>query len=286
MAEEKENNVESVNIDSTNIFDEFSGDEVLKEEIEKIKIIREKNSYYYLSIISKFLKFFNTIFILIFITFWVYMYIQNDSTITNADYLNPICNLFVESTWRQSSCASVSALLKINKDNYEKKEKFFYESNLSLVWKVYDISNFIFSKEVTFLLHRTENKLRSLEILEEFDKLKNEFEPINKSRLKCSNISINSSYILKMSCSAYSWNWDNKILWFSGKNTGQDNIWWTSISRASSFINFLEKKEKSKFILLNKQKVFDFVGVVGEGWYTRKTDFKLELKFKNNNIWL
>jgi hypothetical protein len=69
MAEEKENNVESVNIDSTNIFDEFSGDEVLKEEIEKIKIIREKNSYYYLSIISKFLKFFNTIFILIFITF-------------------------------------------------------------------------------------------------------------------------------------------------------------------------------------------------------------------------
>jgi hypothetical protein len=87
-----------------------------------------------------------------------------------------------------------------------------------------------------------------------------------------------------MQCSAYSWNWDSKILWFSWKNIGQDSISWTSISRASSFINFLEKKDKSKFVLLNKQKVFEFVEIVDDEGYTRKTDFKLKLKYKNNNI--
>jgi hypothetical protein len=55
---------DSINIDSTNIFDEFSSDEDLKKEVEKTKINNKKNSYYYLSIVSKILKFFNTIFIL------------------------------------------------------------------------------------------------------------------------------------------------------------------------------------------------------------------------------
>jgi hypothetical protein len=65
-----------------------------------------------------------------------------------------------------------------------------YRLNLSLVGDVYSISNFIFSKDISFLLDRTENKVRPLKILEEFDKLKNEFEPINKSRIRCSNIYI------------------------------------------------------------------------------------------------
>jgi hypothetical protein len=93
MSEEKESN-----IDSTNIFDEFSQDEGLKEEVEKIKISREKNSYYYLELISKFLKFINTVFILFFIVFSTYVYIQNDKTIKNTTYLNPVCELFVKST--------------------------------------------------------------------------------------------------------------------------------------------------------------------------------------------
>jgi hypothetical protein len=49
-------------------------------------------------------------------------------------------------------------------------------------------------------------------------------------------------------------------------------------------MNFLEKKEKSKFVLLNKQKIFEFVEIIDDEGYTRRTDFKLKLKYKNNNI--
>lgn len=281
MTEKKENN-----IDSTNIFDEFSWDENLKKEVEKIKTSREKNSYYYLRIISKFLKFFNTTFILLFIVLWVYIYIQNDETIKNTSYLDPVCNLFVESTGEYSNCSSVSGLLDNYNNKYKNKEELIYKYNLSLVWDVYSIWNFVFSKDISFLLDRTNNKIRPLEILEEFDKLKNEFEPINKSRIRCFNVLIDWDYNLEISCSAYSWSWDSKILWFSWENTDQNQISGTSISRASSFINFLEKKDKSKFILLNKQKTFEFIEIVDDEGYTRKTDFKLKLKFKNNNIWL
>jgi hypothetical protein len=38
MTEEKENN-----IDSTNIFDDFSDNEELKKEVEKMKVIKEKD---------------------------------------------------------------------------------------------------------------------------------------------------------------------------------------------------------------------------------------------------
>jgi hypothetical protein len=126
--------------------------------------------------------------------------------------------------------------------------------------------------------------MRPLDILEEFDKLKNEFEPINKSRIQCQWASINSNFVLELKCSAYSGNWDTNILWFSWDSIWQNKIEWTSISRAVSFINFLEQKEKSKFIILNKQKEFKFEEIVDNNWYTRKTDFDLKLKFKNNNI--
>jgi hypothetical protein len=61
----------------------------------------------------------------------------------------------------------------------------YYKSVLSLVEKVYANSNLLFSKDISFLLDKTDNKMRPLDILEEFDKLKNEFEPINKSRIQC-----------------------------------------------------------------------------------------------------
>jgi hypothetical protein len=89
-----------------------------------------------------------------------------------------------------------------------------------------------------------------------------------------------------MNCSAFSWNWDSRILWYSWKWVWQNNVSGTSVSVASSFINFIEKKENSNFILLDKQKKFTSVEVINDNWYTKKTDFKLKLKFSNNNIWL
>lgn len=277
--------LENENIDSTNIFDEFTDDENLKKEVEKIKIKRKKDFYYYLWKLNSFLKFLIIMCIIFFILLWWYFFIQNNKNFKSLPYFENFCFVFIGSMSDKISCGSVSNLLSDYHNKNSNLEKQIYFNNLGLVLDAYSISNFIFSKDVSFLVNKTENKIRPLQILEEFDKLKNEFEPINKTRLRCSNIRINKESILELNCSTYWWEWDNNIIWFDWKSW-QNYIWWTSISRASSFINFLEKTENSNFILLDKPKQFSFTEIIDNYGYTRKTDFKLKLQFKKNNIWL
>jgi hypothetical protein len=68
----------------------------------------------------------------------------------------------------------------------------------------YKLENFDKTKEASFLKYKTNNKLKVLEILEKFDDLKNSFEPIEKSRINCYNIEINSEEILSAKCDIYS----------------------------------------------------------------------------------
>jgi len=80
---------------------------------------------------------------------------------------------------------------------------------------------------------------------------------------------------LSARCEAYSSDWDSDI-------TGVDNSKFsgTSISVASSFIDFLENSE---FTVVSKQKIFDFETVSGNGIYTKKTSFDLELRYTDTN---
>ena len=277
MSEEKK----EINIDSTNIFDEFDVDEKLKEEINSVEKEKDKNIWYYILIISNFFTIINMIILLVFVFLGLYLYIQNDKTIKNISYLNSICNIFVDDLWKYENCSSVSSLiLEYEKDNKTIKNEY-YEQILPLIKTIYKNLNFINSKEVSFLISKTKDKLKILEILSEFDKLKNAFSPLNKTLIKCEDINISSDFIVEMQCSAYSWDWDTGILWYSWKNNWQDKVKWTSISVASSFINFIEKVENPKFLILEKPKKFSFIEIINNNGYTRKTDFKLKLKYNN-----
>jgi len=273
-----------VNIDSTNIFDEFWVDEKLKEEIKWIEKEKNKDTTYYISTTSNFFTFVNMIILLFFMIFGAYIYIQNDESINNVSYLTPICDILVDDKWYIDGCSSVSALTieyeKLNK----KLEEDYYNQNLPLIESIFKNLRFIDSKEVSFLINKTKDKLRVLDILSEFDKMKNDFSPLNKTRIKCIDLNINVENEITMECSAYSGVWDWNILWYSWKNKWLDKVYWTSISVASSFINFIEKQENPKFLILEKPKKFNFVEIVDNNGYTRKTDFKLKLKYINNNI--
>lgn len=275
-----------VNIDSTNIFNEFSTDEKIKKEVELKEKEKKKNIWYYILSVSNFFVFINMILLLWFIVLFWYIFIQKDKTITDANYLKPVCWFFINDSWKYDTCWSVTSFIedyKTKNDNLSKKD---YIQNLDLIEKIYKNFKFIDSKEVNFLISKTKNKLRVLEILSEFDKIKNNFSPLNKTRILCKNIDISSDFIINVSCSAYSWNWDSKILWYSWKNSWQDVVDWTSISVASSFINFIEKIKDPKIFILEKPKQFSYSDIVNNDGYSRKTDFTLKLEYKNNNILL
>jgi len=71
----------------------------------------------------------------------------------------------------------------------ETKKKQFSEIS-EIIGSLYTLENFIHSKEVTFLLDKSINRLKPLEIFSEFDKLKNDFDPFEKTKIKCFNITL------------------------------------------------------------------------------------------------
>jgi hypothetical protein len=75
---------------------------------------------------------------------------------------------------------------------------------------IYEKENFLKSKDVTFLLDKSENKLQMIEVLERFDSLKKDFLSVDKSRIQCKNMSIDSTEkTLSITCDAYSQGYEN-----------------------------------------------------------------------------
>ncbi|MDR1945361.1 MAG: hypothetical protein LBQ59_04830 [Candidatus Peribacteria bacterium] len=75
---------------------------------------------------------------------------------------------------------------------------------------LYEKENFLKSKDVTFLLDKSNNRLQIIEVLERFDSLKKDFLNVDKSRIQCRNIDINSvDKILNLTCDAYSQSYEN-----------------------------------------------------------------------------
>jgi hypothetical protein len=88
-----------------------------------------------------------------------------------------------------------------------------------------------------------------------------------------------------MSCDAFSSSRDTLIIWPEWKPDKKLRVTGTSISLASSFINFLEINSE-KFTIIDKPTEFSFDEVVWVWKYTRKTSFDFTLKLKTTNIWL
>ncbi len=272
------------NIDSTNIFDELSSWNI-KEEITKVNKEGEKNMYYYLWILSFFIKTINILAIISLLCFWAYYFVQNNKEFYNNTYLDPFCGLLLNSTsWMDETyCSSVESLIAKYETKNKELQTEYAKSILDMIWDVYSLSNFKYSRDVSFLVEKSTSRLMPIDIIGKFDAIKNKFEPIDKSKIQCSNLSILENGNFSVSCDAYSSEWDtNNIVWFRWESWNFSLLNGTSISVAGSFINYIQTTSKD-FYIISKPKSFTTETVSWYGNYTKKTSFELELWYKSNN---
>lgn len=271
----------SSDINSTNIFDEFGSDNLsLMEEVEKLKEEAQKDIYYYLNIAWKILGYIFWLFLLLFLVLLSYLYIQKSDSFYDKAFLDPVCNFMLWETPNPSDYIGCSSISSTNKFYIEKLGDLKKEQAIKvfpLISLVYEQENFLKSKEITFLLNKSENKFKVLDVLSRFDKLKNDYVWIyNKDRIVCSDILLDSEdNIFSVKCEAFSSDFDNKILWLSWAR--DDLLWGTSISIANSFLNYIERTSKD-FTLIDKQRVFKSSNITWEKGYTNKTPFDITLK--------
>ncbi len=274
-----DSSVESnVDINSENIFDEFTDSQDIKTELEKNDKNNEKDVYYYMKKISSFLLSINIVLFLLVISCFWYIYIQNNKEKTEYSFLNPICSLFLGSeTIYPGTCYWVTPSLQ---EYTSKLDKIWLEQSkliLPLLGDTYSLENYNLSKKVDFLLNKWKTRLKPLEILSEFDKMKDLFSSTDKSEITCYDILIIED-IISMSCDSFSSDWNTDIL--RVENTLLQTVRWggTSISKASSFLNFLEKYSLTPFTIIEKPEFYS--SETFQSWpYTRKTSFEFSLRY-------
>ena len=285
----KEDNSDNILDDSwTNIFDEFSQDDSLLQEVDKIKEERNRDIFYYLVNITKVFK---TLFILSLIwltmVYW-YIYIQNKlyewDSVDN-QLLDPFCFILLGDIKHNdlTFCTSITTLNDIYKKDLENTKNNQKNNIIWVVKKLYEIENFTNTKDVLFLKDKTDNKLKVLELLKEFDDIKNEFSKVDKQIIQCNSFEIDSeNSTMSMKCNAYSAWYETWIRGFDGKNDANSALKWTSITIANSFINFINLESKI-FKVINRQKLFKSENIVwSETGFTSKTPFTLKLKYNLN----
>ncbi len=267
----------STNINSENIFDEFTDSQEIKNELEKKDKDSEKDIYYYLKKIGWILLTVNIVFFLLIIGCFAYIYIQNNEVKTQYSFLTPICSLFL---WNENiypwTCYWVTPALAEHSKKLDDLLVTQSKNILPLLWDKYSLENYNLSKKVSFLLEKWETRLRPLKILSEFDAMKDKFSSVDKSEITCYNITIESD-IISMSCDSFSSDWNGDIL--NVDNTFLKTMpgWGTSISKASSFINFFEQYWDSPFTVVDKPEYYTSEATTGP--YTRKTIFQFSLRY-------
>jgi len=270
------------NIESSNIFDEFSTDSSLIDEVEKLKEEAKKDLYYYLALAWKILQNTFIIFLVLIIISYSYLYIQKNPNISDKAMLDPFC-FILSASWVEAPDSTIyCSSITFTKDFYDGKlEQLKNEQSIKIlenITRIYEEWNFLKTKEVSFLVNKKIEKINVLKILQEFDKLKNDFTWIDKRKIQCSSLSISSDdKMLNMTCTSYSQWYERWIIWFSGMKNAEET-WWTSISIANSFLNYIEKNSKN-FTIIDRQKIFNSSSISWEkNGYTNKTVFELKLK--------
>lgn len=277
----KNNSEENEKLNTSNIFDEFDVDDETRQEIEKINI--KKDPIYFISKISSFMRTLNFLLFFIIIIVLSYIFVQKtESTFfEQKDYLAPFCtilNWFDYQSW--STCSSLTiSLNNINKKNKQLEKKYLLKI-IPIITKSYEIENIQNSQKALFIINKSKNKNNPINILNEFDKLKNQFRGIEKQKMTCNKINIHND-ILEARCSTFSTAWHTGIPWLKWEKS-VDRIEGTSISLASSFLNFIDKNDT--FSLMEEQKTFNRIPYFWEGNYIYKTDFRLKIKYIKSNL--
>lgn len=277
-----ENEVEKSDIpkETENIFNEFTENINLKKEVEKIEEKSKKDMYYYLKHSNSVLFSMNVLAAFLLILFSAYYFVQNSQN-REFSFLSPICAVFLWSAHRDIwGCSGIVKALAESEEKLKLHQDMQVEMITPILWDVYTLENFNLSPKVTFLLDKTENRVRPTEILKSFDEIKNSYSPIDKQEILCYDLEISSERILSLSCDVFSSDWDTKIL---SLKDGVSTIipWWgTSITRASSFIHFIENTTDSPFRIIASPDSLSSVNV--SSWpYTLKTNISLQLEYFN-----
>ena len=285
----KEDNSDNILDDSwINIFDEFSQDDSLLQEVDKIKEERNRDIFYYLVNTTRVFKILFILSLIWLTTVYWYIYIQNKLYEWNSvdnQLLDPFCFMLLGDVKHNdlTFCTSITTLNDIYKKDLENIKNNQKNNIIWVIKKVYEIENFTNTKDVLFLKDKTDNKLKVLELLKEFDDIKNEFSKVDKQIIQCNSFEIDSeNSTMSMKCNAYSAWYETWIRGFDGKNDANSALKWTSITIANSFINFINLESKI-FKVINRQKLFKSENIVwSETGFTSKTPFTLKLKYNLN----
>lgn len=269
-------------IEETDIFEWFKADDELRKEVEQFDQINKKDIYDTLGRIWDICKVLNLVALCIVLLFMGYIYIQNNPDLKNSQFIDPLCPILLgEAQWNDSSCSSVAAKLAQVQKIYAQDQINLFDGIVDMIEPLYSTIDFLHSGEVSFLLDKTDTRLKPFDILEEFDRLKNEFETQDKTALSCYDIIIRDD-LLTLTCDAYSSDWDSVIRLPNGETSSR--IGGTAISRATSFIDFIEQ-ESETLNIIEKQKYFSLQSVSWENlWYTKKTTFSLQLQYAKNAL--
>lgn len=272
---------------SDNIFSELSWELDFWHE-QEVFVAQKKDKVYYLKLWSSLMSITN-IFLFVFTLIWTWFFlVQNNNSFYSKPFLDPFCQILlsddIKNTW--DYCSSVASLLSdYNKKTIDLKNEITDKLSL-IINDTYIIENFINSKEVTFLIDNKNNRLKVLNILNDFDNLKNDFSGLDKKMMDCVNIKITNDSLLEATCNvnSSSWelsNWEWKwIIWYTW-DRNSSLIEGTSITIAASFLNFIQKNPRYNFQLIEKQKDFASQSIVWEWSYVKKTSINLKLKYNN-----
>lgn len=275
---EEKNNEINKNIDSENIFDDFVDGSSLAEEVDNLKKEKDKDLFFYAAKTGHVLQAIFWLWLIISIIIFSYVHFQNNQKLKNSNILDPFCAVFLWDIKNEDTyCSSIASL----KSTYESKLDLLQKSEVSdileILERLYRVENFHNSKEVIFLIDKSENKLQALSILEKFDDMKNEFN-VEKEKIECRSIVIDSNKgLLTMNCSSYTQWYEKGLRWFDW--TTDSTLKWTSLSQANSFLNFIEKTS-TDFEIVDRQKMFKEEAVLWtKTGLTSKTQFDLKLKY-------
>lgn len=241
----------------------------------------EKDLNYYMKLSSKILMYVNIGFFTLLLILFSYIKIEQNDTLLENSYVNPICYFLL--WWETSSlvwdCSSVSALSNKYDNSIKELKNSATNKIIEIASPLFSIKNFTLSKDIKFIIDKNETKIKPLVILEEFDKIKNSFTSRDKWQIKCQNISMDNDSNFSINCTAYTSDWNTSI----PTSEAWKKVSWTSMSLAANFINYLEKNS-TNFEIVNKPKSFSIQNYSWNWYYTKKTDFNLNLKYRNNNI--
>ncbi len=276
-----------IDLHEANIFDEFTWDEGEMKQWEQEWEEKEKKWWYdYLSIYSNILVWINIGLFVCFLIFLVYNHVQKSEKALNYRVPPFVCSLLLwDSSKYVESCNGITYTQNTLQQDVDEVKQQQAQLIEPLIGDVYGFENFQFSRKMAFLIEKSKNRLEPSKILAAFDAIKWKYASVDKSEIECYDIMIEQGNILQIRCDIYASDWDTEIFYFENGIKKTNTLGWGSISKAISFIDYIENDAFSPFQVRAKTQKF-ISEVVQKPPYTQKTSIELELEYVHSDLLL